>query len=515
MDTRVETVLTAQDHTQFLDEGYVLLRGIIEPSVVTCALGQLSGDADPETKAEAARSCVTERLLAAVNELQGKDNPVSGRPWAADMPREHTPEAIRFVNPHMDLIHPTFMPDGWAVGAFIFLTPVRHRGGAFMYGPQSPWKLRAQMSRDSGESAWGSTKSESVAGIVRECLAEPGDVILFQHTMLHSFSPNTDDPTTRHALRVSFPTPRIHPGDKSFDQMSTVEKANSPGYMRLKYGDHFTPIDPGEPSTLQCVAHDLLHFQGRTHRFWVEAHDRTVIRTAVSADLETWDETEPLTLVSDVVRAIHLEHRFNPTLTVVCDTGGGRSWSRVYESADLVRWRQISGMPEMTLSRPHFVQEQQVGPFTSKAAYASITYFVSDDRPNQIWWRCGGNREEFSCWRDQGLAAIAEGRVTDIQGRPSLNAGTHTLVADIDGAAHYVTSAFIDEFDAPMTAFTSDGMISQVRVFERAQSYWLVTFVRDGRMLWGEIDWAARPGHIEVITARKGLRRALQIVGMA
>jgi hypothetical protein len=391
---------------------------------------------------------VTEHLLSIVDELQGADYPVSGFS-CSNMPRAQSPEGLWYVNPHMDLINPTIVPDGWVIGAFVFLTKIHPRGGAFMYGPGSTARIRARMAATSGEAGWGSTKSEVFAGTVVECIADPGDVILFQHTMLHSFSPNISDPTTRQALRVSFHVPkRVDPGDKPLDAYSTIEQANFMSWLHRHEPAAFPLITVGESPTLDgidAVAHDFIKVDGVTYLYSVSAAQPSVVQRRATSDFQTWETLESLHLVDDPIRAIHLEHRFMPTLTLVCDAPSG-SWTRVFSASDDLRlWRQSSGMPNMTMSRPHFVQEEQVGPFHAKQASASLIFDVHDDRPGNVYWRSGGNREEFTCWRNMGLAFEgAPGRITDVWAYPGRNAVLHALIADVDGALHYTQSALQD-----------------------------------------------------------------------
>lgn len=514
------SLLSARDHERFLDEGFVVVRGLLDLDGIATALEVLESDADADSKQAAADQCLTERFFDAARELLGPAVPLSDF-MGGDAERAYEPEKVWLVGPHVDMWHPAPMPDEcFSLSAFVFLTAVRRHGGAFMYAPKSAVKLRALSASSSGEVAWSLARSETHVGVMEEYLAEPGDVMFFQHLIVHSASPNVTDRATRHAMRIFISSSsRVVPGDKPFEEMSTVEKANSMRYLNHRFGDEFVVLEPAQGATdpFPCVAHDLIRLDGSVYRFWTEASAPTVLRRARSSDLATWQELEPLELVSEPIRAIHFEHRFNPTLTVVCDTATADTWSRVFESVDLQAWRQIAGQPTLTLGRPHYVSPGAKGPF-AKQAGGSINYIVSDERPTEIHCGSGGNREDLAGLGGEVTKVVsAPGRVSDLFGRPLIwlrPNTTHALVADVDGASHYTLSEFIDEFAEPLAPFVSDGPVSRMRVFERASRYWLVTFARDGHVHWGAIDWAAEPGRVWRLTTSTDLRAALQIVGL-
>ena len=69
------------------------------------------------------------------------------------MARPHQPDAEwGTLTAHVDDSYPTLMPNGWAIGTFIFLTKVRSHGGAFIYFSGSP--LRNRPARDHGPAKW-------------------------------------------------------------------------------------------------------------------------------------------------------------------------------------------------------------------------------------------------------------------------------------------------------------------------------------------------------------------------
>ena len=145
---------------------------------------------------------------------------------------------------HIDDNFPSVMPSGWAVGSFIFLTDVPVEGaGAFTCFPGSPARFRVRTAHNQRclvESA------PLVGGAAREMLVEAGTVVLVHHIMGHCGSTNFAIPTTRHAFFPRWkPTGRVVPGFKPYDQMSTLEKANSARYIQA----HLHPELPLSPLT--------------------------------------------------------------------------------------------------------------------------------------------------------------------------------------------------------------------------------------------------------------------------
>lgn len=522
MATELGTRLTEADHEHFLEHGFVLLRGVVPPDIVAAALKVLGADEaeahsiSDTAKEEAAKQCATVGLMAAVNELLGPDYAVRGDEGApSHLPRPPTPDAEWSLEAHMDLIHPTLVPDFWAVGAFVYLTEVRHHGGAFTYAPGSPHRMRSLMSRFSGETGWGATRAEGAALV--EFLGEPGDAIVFQHPMVHSASPNIEGRATRHALRFSFPVARLVVGRKPVAALSSVEKANSPRYLRSRYGDQFCAIDVGDADRELAegfgpvATHDVLKFDSRLHRYWTTPAEPSVVRRAVSTDLASWELLDPLTLVDEPVTALHLEHRYDPSLTLLGSGRTGGTWTRVFTSSDLESWQPMLHVPGTVLSRPHLI-----GPFMAKKGRGNVTYFMTDDVPNEIRWRSGGDRSDFDNWTEGGVAHAARAAVTDVWSRPGPAMYLHVLVAEIESVPHYTMGPFQDDFRDEMVPFEfAAGPARQLRCHERAQGYWLVSFVRDDRLFWGEVDWAAAPGRVTELTSAAELQRALEIVGAA
>ena len=193
--------LSEADIESFVEHGFVLLRGLLSAEDVETAVADW-----PEIlKDIRQRGNIAAELLTA-----------PGAPLAevttsvVTVPRPHTPEAVwdrvgsqRAAPPHLDNQAITLSGGalGGDLGAFVFLNQVKHAAGAFMYSPGSSGRMRAWMSANAFESAPGRARSLPVGGIMEECTAEPGDVIVFDAHIVHCASANVVGPE-RQALRL-------------------------------------------------------------------------------------------------------------------------------------------------------------------------------------------------------------------------------------------------------------------------------------------------------------------------
>ena len=569
-DTKVDSKrLSEADIESFVEHGFVLLRGFLSaedvevvladwPEIIEYARAMHAGSssAKPEpVEPEGSRIC-REAVAAVGAELMSEPGAplakVATASLLGNIPRPHTPEAVwdrvgsqRAAPPHLDNQAITLSGGalGGDLGAFVFLNQVKHAAGAFMYSPGSPGRMRAWMSANAFESAPGRARSLPVGGILEECTAEPGDVIVFDAHIVHCASANVVGPE-RQALRLTI-TPTV-PLDlaKGFEDMSALEKAQSVPYMRQRFGEHFRLTNPaisdselagGFGPVTTC---DFLRLGGRIFRFWTSSDAPALIQRSVSDDLGAWEVLEPLDLVDDPVTGLHLDYCWpRPRLTVNTRRPDGESASAVFESRDLIgRWREIFHMDGWLLSRPGWLNLATIGrPFRSKKAMGHIVHFVMDQDPSQIFWKAGGGGEPISVtiggqaemvsgqWPEadydklwsgrEGQAHRASGPVTDL----FVGVGADwALVADLEGVAHYTTSRFADDFAEALVPITVEGgaVPSRIRCFERTSAYWLLTYLVGDRLYWGEIDWKVSPGHIRPITTTDALRRALGTLGL-
>ncbi len=561
--------LSEADIESFVEHGFVLLRGFLSaedvevvladwPEIIEYARAMHAGSssAKPEpVEPEGSRIC-REAVAAVGAELMSEPGAplakVATASLLGNVPRPHTPEAVwdrvgsqRAAPPHLDNQAITLSGGalGGDLGAFVFLNQVKHAAGAFMYSPGSPGRMRAWMSANAFESAPGRARSLPVGGMLEECTAEPGDVIVFDAHIVHCASANVVGPE-RQALRLVI-TPTV-PLDlaKGFEDMSALEKAQSVPYLRQRFGERFRLTNPaisdaelagGFGPVTTC---DFLRLGGRIFRFWASSDAPALIQRSVSDDLGAWEVLEPLDLVDDPVTGLHLDYCWQrPRLTVNTRRPDGESASAVFESRDLIgRWREIFHMDGWLLGRPGWLNLATVGrPFRSKKAMGHIVHFVMDQDPSQIFWKAGGGGEPISVtiggqtemvsgqWPEadydklwsgrEGQAHRASGPVTDL----FVGVGADwALVADLEGVAHYTTSRFADDFAEALVPITVEGgaVPSRIRCFERTSAYWLLTYLVGDRLYWGEIDWKVSPGHIRPITTTDALRRALGTLGL-
>lgn len=183
-------VLRPEDHEHFLEHGFVVVKNSIPPEIIAAAVKALERKSFEGTpgmvgykpvQGSEVEACTTDKIHQAIAELLGTEYPFEPRRGGSDMPRLHQPDAEWHTpTAHVDDDYPIFMPDGWALGLFIFLTPVKTRGGAFIYFPGSYLRYQRLMSKTS-QALKGYTAKVKYSGKFYEFLAEPGDALLFHH----------------------------------------------------------------------------------------------------------------------------------------------------------------------------------------------------------------------------------------------------------------------------------------------------------------------------------------------
>ena len=132
-------VLSAADHEHFLEHGYVVVPNAVSPGTIAAVLPELEEDNGRGRDLPGIRACASERLIAAVAELLGPGNEPVRKTSGRDMVRPYEPEAHwGGMSAHVDDAYPTLMPNGWAIGCFLFLTRVRSRGVPSSFSPAPP-----------------------------------------------------------------------------------------------------------------------------------------------------------------------------------------------------------------------------------------------------------------------------------------------------------------------------------------------------------------------------------------
>lgn len=528
-------ILTSEDHEQFIETGYLILRRLIPPDVVRAAVATFeAGLQDTPDGKDAVTRCTTDRMLDAIGELFGTAYPFTRRQGGANMKRPYEPEAS-WPTPaaHVDDSYPTMMPGGWAVGSFIFLTPVRTQGGAFIYFPGSYLRYRRIMA-DACHCIKGAAAEIEYSGPYREFLAEPGDVMLFHHIGGHCGSTNIADPNTRHALLNRWhPERRIVPGEKPFNKMSTIEKVNSVRYLANRFSldlhVHPAPIN----TAVQAALHDgiggwttlrtyaILHFSGRAHLFFVDGATPSVICHWTSADFLSWTDAGIVSVSATSVGALQIHQYTLEVVLAVTDTALERT--RLYTSNDLATWDFQSEVEGLKTGTPWYIYPE----YPSKIAGGQSLFTVPASEPNQVICRWGETWKAAGQWETRSMAArTAAGEpVRDVTVAAYMGDSQCAIIADVDDEntgetrPHYAMPKDVAIAETALQPLPYDGPAPprQIRLFNRARGYWLVTYLRkqhgQDRLFWGAIDWTADAVMLKALSTVEAFNEAKQITG--
>lgn len=540
-------VLSSADHQHFIEKGYVVVRRAVEPDAIAAAVAALEGKSYEGTvgaadykpvRTDAVRALSSPRFAGALSELMGEQHPLAPGSAGTDMPRPHQPTLPRATfAPHVDDDYPTALPNHWAIGSFLFLTPVRAGGGAFVCWPGSPRALRvAAAKRLSGFFLLAC--DAGMLGEPLEFLAEPGDLLLFHHLMAHCGTHNSTDPRTRHALLSRHhPSRPVVPGDKPFERMSTLEKANSARYLRERLGDPIAtsaPIAPAEgfgkgmrPMGTEVICQAAFIADGLPHLLYVAGADPSEIRHAVADDWTTWRAVPPLPVKTGLARVRSLQlvcpKGDDPVLIAsgIASDGSCRAailrshdWSRVTHLGDLPGLAHASGFHTTDYGNAARVR----GVF--------ILGVPADDRA-RVLPRLGEKWEALDAWKPQApaLPEPVDGSVIDFVVAPTLGESEFAAIVEVMPprgsytVMHFTQGKDCLRFEAPLRPLPGPiRPASQLRVLARGRRFWLVTYVRpdrdETRLFWGAIDWALPEPRLEEITTREALREAMLRTGL-
>jgi hypothetical protein len=530
-----QAVLSKADCEHFLEHGYVIVHEVAAPDVLAAAVRALEADAGSPAAAEAIAACVTDRVHGAIGDLFGPDHPFVQARGGHDMMRPHQPEG-EWPTPaaHVDDAYPTIMPNGWAVGSFLFLTPVKSRGGAFICFPDSPWRYRQQL-------AAGHLRAKDVApmpehsGRHMEFLAEPGDLLLFHQLMGHCGSNNVADPVTRHALLARWhPQRRIVPGRKPFEAMSLIEKVNSARYLNHRFDlDLPIPEKPADGRTearlragsgglgrvMTCA---VIHYNGAQLLYADESNPR-VIRRMSSNDLINWDDAGVVELDLGVIDSLQL-HQYG--LDVILGVTSG-SQLILFATRDFTSWSLLSRVTGCATATPWFAYAK----YPTKIAAGNTVFTVPDSSRDSVVCHWGERWEEAGGWETASVAlrAPSGSRIRDVTIAAHFSDSTCAFVIDLQAPEagegetlpHYALPLDVAVADESLQRLPWDGPgpPRNIRVFNRARSYWMVTYLvrvkeEEDRLFWGTIDWSESQPTLRPISCAEELDQANCIVGM-
>ncbi|MBI2191116.1 MAG: hypothetical protein HYU36_03890 [Planctomycetes bacterium] len=538
-------ILSPLDHEHFLNHGYVVVKNAVPPDVIARGVAALEagrfqggvGQADYKpVRGEAVDACTTDVVHEAIAELFGSEFPFQRHRGGWDMPRPHQAHAEwKVPAAHVDDSYPTIMPNGWAVGTFIFLTRVRPRGGGFVFFRGSPLRYRKAMSL-ANNCIKGVAARPEVSGPYEEYLAEPGDVLLFQQLMGHSGSANVSDPVTRHALLSRWhPVRRIIPGRKPFDQMTTMEKAYSARYLEDRYGLGLALPARSEASSAGSAlrngvagvpavrCHAILHFGGLAHWLFVASASPRTIRHWASSNLIDWQDAGTVGLPTGPAHGLQF-HQYGAEAILGVVAGDGPRSLHLYSTEDMRRWKPLDRIEGVEVAAPWYVYPK----YPSQVAGGQAVFAVAPGAPSEVACRWGERWEEASRWSTRSTAfRSGDGaRIRDIGVSIQFADSVGVLVLDIAKEAgveatlpHVVLPKDIAAAHEAMSplAFSCPSPPRQIRVYCRARSYWLVAYLRQhegqDRLFWGVIDWDAPPLTLRELTTGEALEEAFSVVG--
>ena len=340
-------------------------------------------------------------MLGAIGDLFGSEYPFESIPVERDMARPHQPEeSWPPPRAHVDDAYPIIMPNGWAIGSFLFLTPVKSRGGAFICFPGSPWRYRPQLARQY-LAAKDVAPMGKFSGAHTEFLAQPGDLLLFHHLMGHCGSSNVADPVTRHALLSRWhPDHRIIPGRKPFDQMTVIEKANSARYLNHRLGLELPVADKPTGTDAETVLKDglcglgriqlcaILHFDG-VQLLIVNEAEPTIIRRQSSQDLLHWRDAGPIDFALGEIHSLQL-HQYGMDVILTVRT---EAELVLLATRDFATWQELGRVSDSATGTPWFAYAK----YPTKVAAGNTLFTVSERSPDEVVCRWGER------WEDAGM----------------------------------------------------------------------------------------------------------------
>ena len=500
--------LTPEDHAFFLENGYLIVKGVVSPEMIAAAVafleeGAFEGDVGAANykpqQNELVNACVTDTVFAVMEELMGSEYPYPKHRGASDMPRPYASDAEwKSQEFHVDSDYPTLMPTDDVLSFFIFLTKVQSRGGAFQYAPGSPFRYFAFMS-DNPENLKQHCTEPELSGPIQEYLAEPGDLLIMTHLGGHAGSNNVTDPQTRHALLNRYhPFRRLVPGLKPFAEMSSAEKVYSARYLREIKG---FPI-PEPPLTLDARTdaalrdgdvipggeiYSYISFieKGRPGILFVGSSPG--LQRAVSDDFVNWKPE--IVLESFPLGVVALQdYKRDNGVTLFVGIGGDKPETQIRTGRDASHLMLEATIPGVAFGFAHYTTD-----YGSVKARERVIFTRPAAKPNEI--RCGwGNTwaDAVAHGQENLVAALPEDFIViDAFAHPSSAGPPFALILDVrepfnkksaapETRPYVSVSHDVASYETPKPlAYDTETAPRQIRVYARARNYWLVTFLRE------------------------------------
>ena len=536
MLNHIEAILSPEDHRHFVEYGFVVLPNILSEDEIKEVLPAPTITDDLSLDQIQIDALTSSRLITAIEELFGSGAGVVQKGGSRDMERVFEPHADwGSFSAHVDDAYPTIMPNGWAVGCFLFLTPVRSGGGAFIYFPGSSWRYRQLMERN-----WQVVKEAASApehsGAGKECLVSSGDAILFHHLMGHCGSPNVSDPeVTRHAILTRWrPRERVVPGMKPFSDMSTIEKANSARYAaHRKQVSRSTATDNSDKSVTvlrdgfsgleKPASMAVLHHDGGIHLLYADSVRKNgVIHHMVSTDFVSWERRDDLAVSVDDVHTLQL-HQYGYDVILAITTASG--CAVLFSSQNWTDWKVLDKIDDCLTATPWYTYDK----YPSEVAKEHTLFTVMRDDPDKVHCRSGEDWCQMSTWLTDGISIrAADGkRITDVAVAAQYSDRDCAFVVDLcgdvkKGATHpsYALTTETAASGGLLQSLPFFGNIHPwcIRILHRAQNYWMVGFLHRGqkedRLMWGAIDWLHHTPTLIQINGPAELDEVRKIVGL-
>ncbi len=516
----------------FVNRGWVLVPGAVEPEIAADALTYLKTLADPEAvdgRHPALLACMTQTVRDAIGAITGPE--LGMRFVLSDYhARAFDRDAVwRFQRLHVDDDYPTLLPNDWVLGCFVFLNDVPSRGGAFVHVDGSYARLRALLAR-TPDALYGEPDMETV-GLPEngtEYLAKCGDVILFHHLHAHCGTNNVAVPDyVRHALLFRiYCERRVEPGQKPVARMMPIERANScaaggvsdPGGIRQP-GNGPDRLRDGISLQIAVESYAIAHIGGETRLFLAGAGDREAITLWSGAELGNWTQIARIDPGVGPLQSVNVVHAGPQTWLAACGTGGQ---GRLLASGDLRNWRtayEFSGAAcaQFTVGKPGEASASIFGSILMRLARdgGAIHATWSGDEAGSATAR--GPAEVLDCRglpfapREFFFAPVTAewffGVVLD--GAPSGRGSLIARAPDIAKLSSGDFAALRDERGEP---------VARLRPLARAQDFWLAAYLIRGeggdRLHFASLDWTDAPGRVSRLADRAGFDAALSRLGL-